>query len=181
MAFTKKNEETNQPDPEITEQVQNATEEQAAPAAEQPSEIEKLTAEKDALAERNLRLMAEFDNYRKRTQKEREQIYPDATAAAITKLLPVLDNFHRALETACSDEGYAKGIKLTYDSFRSILDGMGVQEIGVVGESFDPNFHNAVMHIEDESLEKNTIVQVFQLGYKIGERVLRPAMVQVAN
>ena len=147
----------------------------------QEDALAKLQEENTTLTERNLRLMAEFDNYRNRTQRERESIYPDAVANTLKEFLPVLDNFQRALETACSDENYAKGVEMIYHSLWEIMKNLGVEEIGTVGEPFDPNFHNAVMHIDDQEQEKNVISQVFQKGYKMKDRVLRHAMVQVAN
>ncbi|MEG2087768.1 MAG: nucleotide exchange factor GrpE [Angelakisella sp.] len=131
--------------------------------------------------DRHLRLMAEFDNYRRRTQKERESIYPDAVADTVKELLPVLDNFQRALTTDCSDEEYKKGVQMTYNGLMEILKKQGLAEFGEAGEEFDPAYHNAVMHIEDEAKGKNVISQVFQRGYYLGDRVLRYAMVQTSN
>ncbi len=149
--------------------------------ARERTELEKLQDEVAALTERNLRLAAEYDNYRKRTQRERDSIYPEAVAATLTALLPVLDNFQRALEAPCGDEGYVKGVRMIYDSLWETLKNMGLEEIGTVGEAFNTDSHNAVMHIEDDSLGKNMVAQVFQKGYRLGDRVLRHAMVQVAN
>lgn len=144
-------------------------------------EIEKLSQEKKEREDQYLRLMAEYDNYRKRTQKERESIYPDAVANTVKELLPLIDNFQRAMETPCSDENYAKGITMIAASLEEFLKKLGVETFGKAGDAFDPNLHNAVMHIEDETLGKNVVAQVFQSGYRCGDRILRHAMVQQAN
>lgn len=144
-------------------------------------ELEKLRQEVSEQQERYLRLMAEYDNYRKRTQKERESIYPDAVANTLKELLPLFDNFQRAMETPCADENYAKGIEMIEKSLEDFLGKMGVEAFGKAGEPFDPNLHNAVMHLEDETLGKNVIATVFQSGYRMGDRILRHAMVQQAN
>ena len=143
--------------------------------------LEACEAEKKELEDRYLRLMAEYDNYRRRTQKERENIYPDAVADTLKELLPVLDNLQRALDTPCADENYITGIQMIRTGLEEFLKKMGVESFGKAGEPFDPNLHNAVMHIEDENLEKNVVAQVFQSGYRRGDRILRHAMVQQAN
>ena len=143
--------------------------------------LEACEAEKKKLGDRYLRLMAEYDNYRRRTQKERENIYPDAVADTLKELLPVLDNLQRALDTPCADENYITGIQMIRTGLEEFLKKMGVETFGKAGEPFDPNLHNAVMHIEDENLEKNVVAQVFQSGYRRGDRILRHAMVQQAN
>ena len=143
--------------------------------------LEACEAEKKKLEDRYLRLMAEYDNYRRRTQKERENIYPDAVADTLKELLPVLDNLQRALDTPCADENYITGIQMIRTGLEEFLKKMGVETFGKAGEPFDPNLHNAVMHIEDENLEKNVVAQVFQSGYRRGDRILRHAMVQQAN
>ena len=143
--------------------------------------LEACEAEKKELEDRYLRLMAEYDNYRRRTQKERENIYPDAVADTLKELLPVLDNLQRALDTPCADENYITGIQMIRTGLEEFLKKMGVETFGKAGEPFDPNLHNAVMHIEDENLEKNVVAQVFQSGYRRGDRILRHAMVQQAN
>ena len=143
--------------------------------------LEACEAEKKKLEDRYLRLMAEDDNYRRRTQKERENIYPDAVADTLKELLPVLDNLQRALDTPCADENYITGIQMIRTGLEEFLKKMGVETFGKAGEPFDPNLHNAVMHIEDENLEKNVVAQVFQSGYRRGDRILRHAMVQQAN
>ena len=128
-----------------------------------------------------LRVLAEYDNFRKRSQKEKASIYPEAVADTVAKFVPIVDNFERALEQSCNDAEYEKGIKLIYDMLLSILNDLGVEEIGTVGEEFDANLHNAVMHIEDENLGENVIANIMQKGYKIGDKVVRFATVTVAN
>ena len=151
-------------------------------AEEAPSKEAELEKELAAAKEAHIRTLAESDNYRKRTAKEKEGIYGDAKADCMKSLLGVLDNFDRALSVDNSDfESYKKGVEMIYTNFCEILKGLGVEAFGEAGETFDPNFHNGVMHIEDESLGENVIAQVFSKGYKIGDKVLRPAMVQVAN
>lgn len=155
---------------------------EAPPEAPQPpDELEQLRAEKAELEDRNLRLMAEFGNFRNRTAKEKESIYGDAVADTLRGLLPVLDNLQRALESPCTDEEYKKGVELIYKGLWDVLVGQGVEEIAEAGVPFDPNLHNAVMHVEDDSLGKNTVAQVLQKGYRIGGKILRYAMVQAAN
>ena len=138
---------------------------------------EKYNAERDA----HLRVAAEFDNFRKRTIKEKEASYGNGKADAVAKMLPIYDNLERALNQPTEDAAYKKGVEMTMNELVKIFTGLGVEIFGNVGEEFDPNIHNAVMHTEDESLGENTISMVFQKGFKIGEKVVRFAMVQVAN
>ena len=138
---------------------------------------EKYNAEHDA----HLRLAAEYDNFRKRTIKEKEASYSNGKADAVAKMLPVYDNLERALNQPTEDAAYKKGVEMTMAELVKIFTGLGVEIFGEKGEQFDPNLHNAVMHIDDESLEENSIAMVFQKGFKIGEKVVRFAMVQVAN
>ena len=128
-----------------------------------------------------VRLAAEYDNFRKRTAKEKEQSYTNGKSDAVAKLLPVYDNLERALNQPTEDAAYKKGVELTMNELVKILNSLGVEIFGNVGDAFDPNLHNAVMHIDSEELGENTIAQVFQKGFKIGEKVVRFAMVQVAN
>ena len=136
-----------------------------------------LKAEKD----KYLRLLAEYDNYRKRSAKERESIYQDVRADTVTKFLPVYDNLARALEQATCDEAYRKGVEMIMAQLRDILSRMGVTEIESLGQKFDPALHNAVMHEEDETKGEGEIVQELQRGFKMGDKVIRFAMVKVAN
>ena len=138
---------------------------------------EKYNAERDA----HLRLAAEFDNFRKRSMKEKEASYGNGKADAVEKLLPVYDNLSRALKQETADTAFKKGVEMTMTELVKILSGLGVEIFGEVGEEFDPNLHNAVMHTEDETLGENVICQVFQQGFKMGDKVIRFAMVQVAN
>ena len=128
-----------------------------------------------------LRLAADYDNFRKRTVKEKEQSYGNGKADAVEKLLPVYDNLERALQQPTEDAAYKKGVEMTMTQLVSILSGLGVEIFGEVGETFDPNIHNAVMHTESEEFAENTICQVFQKGFKLGDKIVRFAMVQVAN
>ena len=138
---------------------------------------EKYNAERDA----HLRVAAEFDNFRKRTVKEKEASYGNGKADAVAKMLPVYDNLERALNQPTEDAAYKKGVELTMNELVKILNSLGVEIFGETGDAFDPNLHNAVMHVDDETLGENVIAQVFQKGFKIGEKVVRFAMVQVAN
>ena len=151
------------------------------PEAEETPEIneweEKYNAEHDA----HLRLAADYDNFRKRTIKEKEQSYGNGKADAVEKLLPVYDNLERALNQPTEDEAYKKGVEMTMTQLVNIFAGLGVEIFGNVGDAFDPNIHNAVMHTEDEALGENVISQVFQKGFRLGDKIVRFAMVQVAN
>ena len=138
---------------------------------------EKYNAERDA----HLRVAAEFDNFRKRTIKEKEASYGNGKADTVAKMLPVYDNLERALNQETEDAAYKKGVEMTMNELVKIFTGLGVEIFGNVGDAFDPNLHNAVMHVENEELGENTIAQVFQKGFKIGDKVVRFAMVQVAN
>ena len=138
---------------------------------------EKYNAERDA----HLRIAAEFDNFRKRTIKEKEASYGNGKADAVEKLLPVYDNLERALSQPTEDAAYKKGVEMTFNQLVSIFTSLGVEIFGNPGDTFDPNLHNAVMHIDDENLGENEICQVFQKGFKLGDKIVRFAMVQVAN
>lgn len=173
----KKTEKENEVNTEAEETVENTAEKNAEVTAE-----EKLASELAAAKEQYLRLAAEYDNYRKRSVKERENVFSDAKATVLTELLPVLDNFDRAFTVEDSSlEDFKKGVEMTHTQLLDALKKFGVESFGEQNDKFDPNFHNAVMHIDDESFEENVIAEVFQKGYKAGERVLRPAMVKVAN
>ena len=160
---------------------QEITPEETAEAVEATPEVnpfeEKYNAEHDA----HLRLAAEYDNFRKRTAKEKEMSYSNGKADAIEKLLPVYDNLERALNQPTEDAAYKKGVEMTMNELVKIFSGLGVEIFGNPGDAFDPNLHNAVMHIDDENLAENTISMVFQKGFKLGDKVIRFAMVQVAN
>ncbi|MBQ9459734.1 MAG: nucleotide exchange factor GrpE [Oscillospiraceae bacterium] len=151
---------------------------------EQMEKMEALAAELAAQKEKFLRLAAEYDNYRKRTAKEKESIYADAKIDTITAMLPVYDNLERGLAQYKDEEAdspHRKGLEMIFSQFKESLAKLGVTTIDAVAQPFDPEKHNAVMHIEDESLGENTVAEVLQQGYMLGERVLRFAIVKVAN
>ena len=159
------------------ETIEETTEEVTEEVTEVNPFEEKYNAERDA----HLRLAAEYDNFRKRTVKEKEASYGNGKADAVAKMLPVYDNLERALNQECEDAAYKKGVEMTMAELVKIFTSLGVEIFGNVGDEFDPNLHNAVMHIDSEELGENTIAQVFQKGFKIGDKVVRFAMVQVAN
>lgn len=165
-------------EPEKQEELQ---EEKVQSEAAEPTELEKALAAQAQEHDQYLRLAAEFDNFRKRSQKEKDNIYQDAVADTAKKFLPVYDNLERALSNGTADEAYKKGVEMIMAELVRIMDGLGIQAFGEVGESFDPEKHNAVMHIEDEALGENTLAQVFQKGFLLKDKVIRFAMVQVAN
>lgn len=165
---------------DVKEEVQEN--EQENQQDEQPEdELSKMEKEKAELGDRLMRVMAEYDNYRKRTQREKDAAYGDAQAMLLTELLPVIDNFERALDNECADEGFKKGVEMIYSSIIQMLQKRDTEAFGAVGDTFDPNIHHAVMHIEDETLGEGCVAEVFQKGYKMGERILRCAMVKTAN
>ena len=182
----------NQNEPALEEELEQQQPQQAEqPASEeeqaatQPDPIlEELEALKNSLADQEdkfLRLAAEYDNYRRRSQKEKESIWADAKADTALAFLPVYDNLERAVKQQTSDEAYAKGVEMTMTQLKEVLTKLGIEEIPALGETFDPNLHNAVMHVEEEGAGENTIVEVFQTGFKAGDKVIRFAMVKVAN
>ena len=175
--MAKKKQETPVEETPVEETVEAAETVEAEAAPEGNPWEEKYNAEHDSY----LRLAADYDNYRKRTMKEKEQAYGNGKADAVEKLLPVYDNLERALNQETQDAAYKKGVEMTMTQLVSILNGLGVEIFGEAGETFDPNIHNAVMHTEDETVAENTITQVFQKGFKLGEKIVRFAMVQVAN
>ncbi len=158
---------------------------EAPKTQETPKAPEKPAKDKGQLlaeaAEKYLRLAAEYDNYRKRTAKEKEGAWTEAKAQTVAAFLPVYDNLERALKQPTADEAYKKGVEMTMKGLQDALTGLGVEVIPALGETFDPNRHNAVMHVDDEGAGENTIVEVFQQGFLCGERVIRFSMVKVAN
>ena len=164
---------------------------EAAPEAETAAEPEKAEAKDaeakpkdDALAAMNdkyLRLCAEYDNFRKRSQKEKDALYDDIKANTLKAFLPVYDNLVRALAQSTEDEAYKKGVEMIMAQFRTTMEKLGVTEMDCLGQKFDPAFHNAVMHVDDEEKGENEIVEVFQQGFMLGDKVIRFAMVKVAN
>ncbi len=147
----------------------------------EPTELEKAQAEAKELKDKYLRLAAEYDNFRKRTSREREMVFGDAVAATLSSFLTVYDNLERALGNHTEDEAYKKGVELIFAQMCDTLKKMNIETINPENETFDPNFHNAVMHEENGELGENTVSEVFQKGFKLGERVIRPALVKVAN
>ena len=146
------------------------------------AEVEALKKELADAKDSHLRSLAEYDNFRKRSQREKDAVYGDAKANTLALLLPVIDNFDRAAENKTDDpEVYRKGIEMIISQFSDILKRLEVERFGEVGDEFDPNMHNAVMHVENDELPANTIAAVFEKGYKMGDRILRFATVQVAN
>ena len=166
-----------QPVEETTEAIVEEPSEMDALRTELESVQTELAAEKD----KNLRLRAEYDNFRKRSARERDNIYADVKADTLKKLLPIFDNLERALRQETADEAYKKGVEMTMNQFLEALKALGVTPIEAVGQTFNPNEHNAVMHMEDPDKGEGEIVQEFQKGFKMGDRVIRFSMVQVAN
>lgn len=165
-----------------TEEEQEAASAESAENSEEAlSEADKVAAELAAVKEQLLRTMAEYDNFRKRSQREKDALRTDIIVNVTSKFLPVMDNLERALSVDCSDENYKNGVKMIYDSFTETLKGLGVEEIESDGADFSPNLHQAVQKIPSEDIESGKIVQTFAKGYKIGEKVIRFAVVAVAE
>ena len=177
--MSKKNNQTETPAEEILEeQEQQTAEEQVQPEAETAPEV----PAEQAADDKYLRLAAEYDNYRKRTAKEKDNIYQDAKADTVKAFLAVYDNLERAANSAGGEDSpHKKGLEMIFNQYKEILKGLGVEEIEAQGKEFDPELHNAVMHIDDENLGENVVAQVFQAGFKMGDKVIRYAIVQVAN
>ena len=149
--------------------------------SKEEEKIETLEKEQAALNDRYLRLCAEYDNFRKRSQKEKDALYGDIKANTVASFLPVYDNLERALKQGTEDEAYRKGVEMIMTQFCTTLEKLGITPIECLGEKFDPALHNAVMHVDDEEKGENEIVEVFQKGFKLGDKVIRFAMVKVAN
>lgn len=174
--------ETMQPAPEETAAPQSEPAEEMAAEPAEDGALEKLQKDYDDLNDRYLRMAAEYENFRRRSQRERENLHADAVTHAVTALLPTYDNLERALAVETADAEYKKGVEMTMTQLVDSLSKLGVTRIEADrGTTFDPNLHNAVMHTEDEELEENCIAAVFQQGFRIGDKVIRHAMVQVAN
>lgn len=170
--------------PEIVDDRSEVTAEvvsEAEQASEQPDPAEELRAELAAEKDRYLRLAAEYNNYRKRSQKEREALFLDVKCETVSKLLPIYDNLARALSAPCSDEAFYKGVEMTMNQFMEIMDKLGIEKIPSLGEKFNPEVHNAVMHVEDDCVGENVVVEEFQTGFILGEKVIRYSTVKVAN
>ena len=166
---------------------QNKPESQQEEVPEEPVQETEETPEEALQAtireqeDKYLRLLAEYDNYRKRSQKEKENAWTSAKADTAKEFLPVYDNLERALKQETADEAYAKGVQMIMTQLKNVLEKLGIEEIPAQGETFDPNVHNAVMHIDDEELGENVVAEVFQAGFRIGDKIIRHAMVKVAN
>ena len=145
------------------------------------AEKEALEKEKSALNDKYLRICAEYDNFRRRSQKEKDNLYGEIKANTVQQFLPVYDNLERALKQGTEDEAYRKGVEMIMTQFNATLEKLGVKKIESLGKTFDPKLHNAVMHVDDESQGENTIVEVFQEGFTVNDKVIRFAMVKVAN
>lgn len=184
MSKKEKQKETPQQEPAVEEQdVKGEAAAEPEETAVDPllSELESLKDQVAGQEDKYLRLAAEYDNYRKRTAKEKENAWTEAKAQTVSAFLPVYDNLERALKQETCDEAYAKGVDMTMKGLQDVLTKLGVEVIPALGETFDPNRHNAVMHVDDESVGENTVVEVFQQGFICGEKVIRFAMVKVAN
>lgn len=184
MSKKEKQNETPQQEPAVEEQdvkPEAAAEPEETAVDPLLSELESLKDQVAGQEDKYLRLAAEYDNYRKRTAKEKENAWTEAKAQTVSAFLPVYDNLERALKQETCDEAYAKGVDMTMKGLQDVLTKLGVEVIPALGETFDPNRHNAVMHVDDESVGENTVVEVFQQGFICGEKVIRFAMVKVAN
>ena len=148
---------------------------------EQVEKMELAVKQLESVKDQFTRLTAEYDNYRKRSQKEKESLYTDIRSETVEKFLPVYDNLERALAQETQDAAFKKGVEMTMNQLVSVMEKLGVVSFGAAGEVFDPQLHNAVMHVEDEALGENVIAEVFQKGFKVGDKVVRFAMVKVAN
>ena len=184
MSKKEKQNETLQQEPVVEEQ--DVKQEAAAEPEETAvdpllSELESLKDQVAGQEDKYLRLAAEYDNYRKRTAKEKESLWTDVKADTAGAFLPVYDNLERALKQDTADEAYKKGVEMTMNQLKEVLTKLGITEIPAQGQPFDPKYHNAVMHVEDESLGQNVVAEVFQTGFQCGEKVIRFAMVKVAN
>lgn len=190
MAEENKKENTQEKDPQKKDVdidvpvVDNQNKEETEKAPEEKdlaAEIDKAKADAAEANDKYLRLFAEFDNYRKRTTKEKTECYNDATVKCIEQILPVMDAFDIALKAPCQDEKFFKGMEMILNQFIAILGKMNVVEIKALGEKFDPNIHHAIKQTESDEMESDTVCEVFQKGYMLGERLIRPAMVAVVS
>ena len=173
-------ESAEQPEPAAAEAESTTEEDQHMKKKELKAALEKAEAALADHKDQHLRLMAEYQNYRNRTTEEKKKIYGDAKADCIKSLLTVVDTFERAMDAACSDETYKKGIEMTFSQLQKALEQMGVKEIAEVGVEFDPNLHNAIKQMDDTDFEENKVCQIYQKGYLLGDRLIRPAMVAVS-
>ena len=185
--------EENEKDTELIEELEEDMAEEAEENSDELDEADAASEYNDsaaqfadmeeALAEANdkyLRLFAEYDNYRKRTAKEKTETYQNASVQCVEKLLPVLDSFERSLEAECADENFKNGMAMIYNQFKNFLTQMNVTEIEALGAEFDPNVHNAIQQLDGTDYASNHVCSVFQKGYMLGDKLVRPAMVAVA-
>ena len=180
-ADTAQTEETEQSDQEAESQKEPETKTKTSFFGKKKKEKDKFEQQVEELTDRLKRSMAEFDNYRKRTEKEKSSMYIIGARDIVEKMLPIVDNFERGLAQAPEDDPFAEGMKMIYKQMMTAFDEMGVKPIEAVGKEFDPNLHNAVMHVEDESVGENIVVEEFQKGYTYKDFVVRHSMVKVAN
>ena len=148
---------------------------------EQVEQMELAAKQLESVKDQFVRLTAEYENYRRRTAREKESIWADAKGEAAAAFLPVYDNLERALKQETADEAYKKGVEMTMAQLKTVLEKLGITEIEALGQPFDPKVHNAVMHVEDEGLGENVVAEVFQAGFQLGDKVIRCSMVKVAN
>ncbi len=181
----KETQEAEQPAPEETAAPEDTAAPTEEPVGEEPDKTAAaLERAKKALAaqeESYLRLAAEYDNFRRRTTKEKSEAYANAKADAALKFLPVYDNLERAIQQGTQDEAFLKGVEMTMTQLLEVLESLDIRPIEAVGKPFDPNLHNAVMHVDDENFGENVVAACFQTGFTMGEKVIRFSMVQVAN
>lgn len=179
--------EEEQPEKKPDTEAEESTEKKEAPKkkkkqSKEQQEIEKLQQELNDKSDQFLRLRAEYDNFRKRSQSEKSAVYGNAVSDTVNQILPVMDNIERALKQEnAAAEDMKKGVEMIASQFKASFEQLGVKEIGKKGEAFDPNLHNAVSHVDNDELDENVIAEVLQKGYSIGDKVIRHAMVQVAN
>lgn len=186
MSKKEKNTAPQEEDPEllfdaVKKQAEAPSEEASTEPVPNAEEVQKLQEGLKEKEDQYLRLLAEYDNYRKRSQKEKEELWVSAKSDTTKEFFPVYDNIERALKQETSDEAYAKGVQMIMTQLQDVLEKLGIAEIPALGQPFDPLVHNAVMHVDDETAGENEVVEVFQTGFKIGDRVVRHAMVKVAN
>lgn len=174
MSRLDKKEKKSKAEKEETKETEEALEEAKEEANEE-------AASGDEFKDKYIRILAEFDNYKKRTQKEKGELYEYTLCELVSKMLPVFDTLKLALNHETKDEALKTGVDLTLKQFEKVLSDLNVKEIEAIGQIFDPNYHNAVMHIDDESFGEKEIVEVFQTGYKMNDKVIRYSMVKVAN
>ncbi len=168
-------------DKELDKEKEKVNESKLTEKEDEVSELEKINTKYNELNDKYLRCLAEYDNFRKRTSKEKERIFSDAIAYSVKGIFDILDNFQRALKCETKDTEMQKGFEMIFNQLNEMIKKLGIEEIPTEGLTFDPNLHNAVMHIEDEKYGSKEIVETLQKGYKIGDTVIRYAMVKVAN